>query len=92
MTAASKEFPHVEVTSWGCFARRTRLVWGEADALQEGTGSTGEARRGTGPSAYAKIVEITSGTTLYQQGLAATCEDQSEEHIAELAGGIGWGA
>jgi len=53
---------------------------------------TGEARRGMGPSARTQIVEITSGTTLYQQGLAATCEDQSDERHAKLSGGIGWGA
>jgi hypothetical protein len=53
---------------------------------------TGEARRGTGPSAHTQIVEITSGTTIYQQGLAATCEDQTDEQDAKLAGGIWWGA
>ena len=30
---------------------------------------------GTGPSTYTRIVEITSGTTTYQQGLVATCKD-----------------
>jgi hypothetical protein len=28
-----------------------------------------------GPSTYARIVEITSGTALVQQGLVATCKD-----------------
>jgi hypothetical protein len=28
-----------------------------------------------GPSTHARIVEITSGTTNLQQGLAATCKD-----------------
>ncbi len=28
-----------------------------------------------GPSAYARMAEITSGTTTFQQGLAATCKD-----------------
>ena len=31
---------------------------------------------GKGPSTYARVVEITSGTTNFQQGLAATCKDQ----------------
>jgi hypothetical protein len=28
-----------------------------------------------GPSTYTRIMEITSGSTIFQQGLAATCKD-----------------
>ena len=48
--------------------------------------STGGAWRGRGPSAYTQIVEITSGTTHCQQGLAATCEDQVDEQPSKA----GW--
>ncbi len=37
--------------------------------------STRRARRGKGPSAYARIAEIMSGRAISQQGLATTCED-----------------
>ncbi len=78
MTAAPKCPPHVEVASWGLFARRTPVSLGEADVDREETGkSTGRARRGTGPSTHTQVVEITSGRTVYQQGLAATCKDPS---------------
>jgi hypothetical protein len=40
---------------------------------------TGGSWRGTGPSTHARIMEITSGRTVCQQGLAATCEDSSIE-------------
>jgi len=33
-------------------------------------------RRGMGPSAFTQIVEITSGRTIFQQGLTATCQDR----------------
>ncbi len=40
----------------------------EADASQEETGKcTGRSRRGRGPSAHARIMEITSGSTVFQQ-------------------------
>jgi len=55
---------------------RTRYPWREADVCWEETGmSTSRSWRGTGPSTYAKIAEITSGSTNFQQGLAATCKD-----------------
>jgi hypothetical protein len=31
-----------------------------------------------GPSAYARMAEITTGRPLFQQGLAATCKDHEE--------------
>jgi hypothetical protein len=49
---------------------------GEADAFWEETGvSTGRKGRGMGPSTYTRTMEITPGTTNFQQGLAATCKD-----------------
>ena len=60
-------------------ARRTRLHWGEADAHREETGEcTGGAPRGMGPSTYTRIAEITPGTSIFQQGLVATCEDHED--------------
>jgi hypothetical protein len=80
MIAAPKFPPHVKVASWAFLVRRTRRSWGEADVLREVTGmSTGGARRGTDPSAHTQVVEITSGRTVYQQGLAATCKDSPVE-------------
>ncbi len=93
MTATPKFLPHGsrDVRTISC--AEPVLPSGEADAVREEAGrSTGEARRGTGPSAYTRIVEITSGSTNFQQGLVATCEDRSEERIAESAGGFWWGA
>jgi len=37
--------------------------------------STEGTPRGRGPGTYARIVEITSGRTISQQGLATTCKD-----------------
>ena len=72
---------------------RTCCMESEADASREETGKcTGREWRGTGPSTYTRTMETTSGTTIFQQGLAATCKDQPEEHIAEPEGGIWWGA
>jgi len=58
------------------FASRTSHSCREAEVYREETGrSTGRSRRGTGPSTYARIAEITSGATNFQQGLATTCKD-----------------
>lgn len=76
MTAASKHLPCVEIASQGFARSRTRPDEGEADALWEETGiSTGGKGRGMGPSTYTRTMEITLGTTILQQGLAATCKD-----------------
>ena len=50
--------------------------------------STGGAWRGTGPSAHTRIVEITSGRTISQQGLTATCKDPPCEGRPKPVGGI----
>lgn len=60
----------------GSFARRTRLLWGEAGVLGEVADACSRgARRGRGPSTHARIAEITSGRAISQQGLATTCKD-----------------
>ena len=80
MAAASKTFPHVEAASWGFSARRTSRFEGEAEVPREETGRCTEgARRGMGPGACTQFMEITSGRTICQQGLAATCKDLVEE-------------
>ena len=47
------------------------------------------ARRGKGPSTYARIAEIMSGRAISQQGLATTCKDPARKARAEARGG-GW--
>jgi hypothetical protein len=85
MTAAPKGPPLLKLHCREGFAGRTCHSGREADAPREETGNcTGETRRGMGPSTYARIVEITSGTTTLQQGLAATCKDSSYRQLAEI--------
>ena len=77
MTAASKFPSPLKLHCGGTFTSRTAHFYGEAVVVREETGKgTGESWRGTGPSAYTRIMEITSGTTNDQQGLVATCEDR----------------
>ena len=45
------------------------LSWEETDQ------STAQSWRGKDPSTYTRIAEITSGRSIFQQGLAATCKD-----------------
>ena len=76
MTAAPRNLPLVKSHAGIFFTSRTRHLEREADANREETGKcTGRSWRGKGPSTYARVVEITSGTTNFQQGLAATCKD-----------------
>ena len=83
MTAAPKTVAITEVAIvMGVPARRTSFDQGEADVFREETSeSTGEARRGTGPSTHIKIEEITSGKANSQQGRAATCKDSWHKAI-----------
>ncbi len=84
MTAAPKRPPLWKLHCRECIAGRTYQDWREADAYREETGeSTGKPRRGRGPSTYAQTAEITSGTTIPQQGLAATCKDSLYRRQAE---------
>ena len=49
------------------------------------------ARRGKGPSTYARIAEITSGRAISQQGLATTCKDRAHNGNTGGAGrGMVW--
>ena len=48
------------------------LSWEETDQ------STAQSWRGKDPSTYTRIAEITSGRSIFQQGLAATCKDLAE--------------
>ena len=76
MTAAPKSSPLLKSHCRGCVTSRTPLPLREADVFWEETGKcTGRSWRGRGPSTHARIVETTSGTTNFQQGLAATCKD-----------------
>ena len=85
MTAASKLGSPPKLPCGGRFARRTRLTWGETGVLGEEADMCSQgARRGKGPSTYARIAEITSGRTIAQQGLATTCKDPA--HNANSGG------
>ena len=76
MTAAPKNGSLPKLLCRDNLACRTRFLWGEADVSWEEVGKcTSWARRGMGPSAYARIVEIMSGRAISQQGLATTCKD-----------------
>ena len=48
-----------------------------------------EARRGNGPSTYARIAEIMSGRAIAQQGLATTRKDPARKALAEAREGGG---
>ena len=66
---------------------------GKADVAWEGTVKS--TMRGTGTQAQASregFAEITSGRTISQQGLAATCKDPSTEGEPKAMGGIWYGA
>ena len=93
MTAASKTDSLLKLHCRDTPTSRTRWDLREADAPREETGRcTGREWRGTGPSTYTRIVEITSGGTILQQGLAATCKDLPSKGNPKSAGGIWCGA
>jgi hypothetical protein len=76
MVAASRTPPHVKLFSGNVSMSRSSYTLGEADAEREETDeSTVQSWRGTDPSAYTRIAEITSGRAIFQQGIAATCKD-----------------
>ena len=85
MTAAPKWRSPPKLPCGGSFARRTRLPWGETGVLgEEADKRSRGARRGMGPSTYARIAEIMSGRAIAQQGLATTCKDRA--HNANSGG------
>ena len=89
-----RETSPVEVALQGLnFVSRTCHPEREADAFQEGTGEcTGRSRRGTGPSAYARIMEITSGSTVFQQEARSNLQRFAVYAKAKPARGFRWGA
>ena len=89
-----RETSPVEVALQGLnFVSRTCHLEREADASQEGTGErTGRSRRGTGPSAYARIMEITSGSTVFQQEARSNLQRLAVYAKAKPARGFRWGA
>ena len=93
MTAASTYGSPQKLLRGGKSARRTRFPWGETGVLGEGTDERSRgARRGMGPSTYARVAEITSGRAISQQGLAATCKDPVHKGEPEARGGVWSGA
>lgn len=73
----------------GKSARRTLFPWGETGVLGQGTDDRSRGvRRGMDPSTYARVVEITSGRTISQQGLVATCKDLARKGRPEAQGGF----
>jgi hypothetical protein len=89
MTAASINGSPRKLPCGDKSARRTRFPWGETGVLGEATDVRSQGvRRGMGPSAYARVVEITSGRAISQQGLTATCKDLVHKGQPEALGGI----
>jgi hypothetical protein len=93
MTAASKEGPNVEVASLGILRAEPLKAEVRPMSIEKETGQCiGGAWRGRGPSAHTRIVEITSGRTISQQGLTATCKDPLNEGNQSRREGFGSGA
>ncbi len=80
MTATPKSTPHVVSRREG-ISRAEPLTLKVRPMLcgKKRVSAPQGARRGKGPSTHTRIVEITSGRTVYQQGLAATCKDSPVE-------------
>jgi hypothetical protein len=88
MVAAPRIISHVKLFSGAFFTSRFSLVEGEADAEWEETDEgTAQSWRGRDPSTYTRIVEITSGKAISQQGLAATCKDLLTKRKLKETGG-----
>ncbi len=93
MTAASTSGSPQELLRGGFSVGRASFPWGETVVLGEGMDERGRgARRGMGRSAYTRVAGITSGRTIAQQGLAATCMDRAREVWSEARGGRRSGA
>ncbi len=89
MIAASTYGSPQKLPCGGKSARRTHFPWGETGVLGQGTDNRSRgARRGMDPSTYARVVEITSGRTISQQGLVATCMDPVHKGRPEARGGF----
>jgi len=87
---ASRSSPRVEIASWGnslCAEPLTSWVRPKS-SVEKKPGENGRAWRGIGPSTHTRIMEITSGRAVYQQGLAATCKDSTFKAEAKAGRGI----
>ncbi len=93
MTAASIDSPCGSCIA-GTDSRAERLMTIVRPMLpgKKRASAPGEPRRGKGPGTYAQTVEITSGTSILQQGLAATCKDSLYRPRPKSARGVWWGA
>lgn len=89
MIAASVYGSPQKLPGGGKSARQTHFPWGETGVLGQATDKCSRgARRGMDPSTYARVVEITSGRTISQQGLVATCKDPAHKGRPEARGGF----
>jgi hypothetical protein len=78
MTAASKTAPRLKLHCREHAMCETRVTRCEAGVSWEETGEcTRRTSRGMGPSTCTRNLEITSGRSISQQGLATTCKDPS---------------
>ncbi len=93
MTAAPRRAPSLKLHCGDYFGvpSLSHLRRGRCPSGRNGRSTEG-AQRGTGPSSYTRIAEITSGRAIYQQGLATTCKDPSSRRKLETEGGIWSGA
>jgi hypothetical protein len=79
MTAASKTYASLKLHCGESSVCRTPPTEGEADTFWEATGMcTRGTPRGTGPSTYTRIMEITPGRANFQQGPTTTCKDRPQ--------------
>ena len=88
MTATSKTCPLGSRGAETC-GKPTRCFSGKADVLWEETGRCTTETAGVGVQAPGeRLAEITSGRTISQQRLVATCKDPPEEVKAKVGGRV----
>jgi hypothetical protein len=93
MTAAPEKRDLLKLQCRKYSACRTCYPYVMAEALQEETGKSNEGTpRGRGPVASVGIVEIMSGRSICQQGLAAICKDLAYRLRLKMSGGRWTGA
>src|SRR6516165_7296776 len=84
MAATSKIHSAVKSLERNLTVRRPITLLGKADAAGEVTGKSNLRTVVVGAQASReRLAEITSGRSRWQQGLVATCQDSSNEAIAE---------
>ena len=93
MTAAPEKRDLLKLQCRKYSVCRTCYPYVMAEALQEETGKSNEGTpRGRGPVASVGIVEIMSGRSICQQGLAAICKDLAYRLRLKMSGGRWTGA